>query len=95
MWNNVYKVLKLFGGIWQAFKKIEPIIMTNISLYKVMVRMTHIENARRESSKLTGDELYLEIKKREGGNLEWISKNSVSFNIRWMPARDYVKSLSF
>ena len=55
--------------------------MTNISLYKVMVRMTHIENARRESSKLTGDELYLKIKKREGENLEQISKNRVSFNI--------------
>lgn len=54
--------------------------MTNISLYKVMVRMTRIENARRESSKLTGDELYLKIKKREGENLEQTSKNTVSFN---------------
>ena len=35
-----------------------------------MVRMTHIENARRESSKLTGDEVYLKIMKREGENLE-------------------------
>lgn len=35
-----------------------------------MVRMTCIEKARRESSKLIGDEVYLNIKKREGENLE-------------------------